>query len=167
MRIRNAIDSKSSFAESALQADYHLHRGAGRSFGEAPHILKEHAMWIKTLNARVTLDGRRALRLAGARGATLSVQAGNAWITIDGDPRDIVLQTGDCFVIDSAQPVLMLPLGQDATIDVLAPAAPAGRVRATGPLQRWRKAAALIGQALRLAFGLGRAPGTHYVAKMA
>jgi len=124
-------------------------------------------MWIKTLNARVALDGRRGLRLAAARGATLSVHRGTAWITIDGDPRDIVLQTGDCFVIDSAQPVLMFPLGPDATIDVLAPAAQPGRPPAPGPLQRWRKAATLVAHAMRLALGLGAPFGTRQASKMA
>ncbi len=124
-------------------------------------------MWIKTLNARVALDERRALRLAAARGVTLSVHRGTAWITIDGDRRDIVLEAGDCFVVDSAQPVLMLPLGAEATIDVLAPAALPGRPRALGPGQRWRKAAALLGQALRLALGLGSASGHRYAPKAA
>lgn len=81
-------------------------------------------MWIKTANARMALSAQRATRLNRACGATLRGLRGTAWVTIDGDRRDIVLEPGDSFVVDSSQPLLILPLRDAATIEVVAAAAP-------------------------------------------
>jgi Protein of unknown function (DUF2917) len=81
-------------------------------------------MWIKTANARMALTAQRATRLNRACGATLRGLRGTAWVTIDGDRRDIVLEPGDSFVVDSSQPLLILPLRDDATIEVVSAAAP-------------------------------------------
>lgn len=81
-------------------------------------------MWIKTANARMALTAQRATRLNRACGATLRGLHGTAWVTIDGDRRDIVLEPGDSFVVDSSQPLLILPLRDDATIEVVSAAAP-------------------------------------------
>jgi hypothetical protein len=81
-------------------------------------------MWIKTANARMALTARRATRLNRACGATLRGLRGTAWVTIDGDQRDILLEPGDSFVVDSSQPLLILPLHDDATIEVVAAGVP-------------------------------------------
>jgi hypothetical protein len=72
-------------------------------FHSARHILKEHAMWINASNARLGLAARRGLRLKDARGADL---------------RDIVLDPGETFVVDSNSPLIVMPLGECATVDV-------------------------------------------------
>jgi hypothetical protein len=75
-------------------------------------------MWIDTPSARLELAARDPLRLEGARGTLLRAVKGTLWITIDDDPRDIVLDAGEHFVVDSAEPLLVLPLGGHATVDV-------------------------------------------------
>ena len=75
-------------------------------------------MWINTPNARLAIGTRRVLRLKAARGATLRAVQGTLWVTIDNDLRDIVLDPGESFVVDSNCPLVVMPLGECATIDV-------------------------------------------------
>jgi hypothetical protein len=75
-------------------------------------------MWINTPNARLAIGARRGLRLKAARGATLRAVQGTLWVTIDNDRRDIVLDPGESFVVDSNQPLVVMPLGECATLDV-------------------------------------------------
>lgn len=110
-------------------------------------------MWIDTVMARLTLDTHRAVRLKRARGATLRGRCGTAWITIDGDPRDIVLEPGDRFVVDSLRTVLLLPLSGTAMVDVLEPARPARRQP--------------IGWVSRLLEALRRGPSRGYATRLA
>jgi len=81
-------------------------------------------MWINTPNARLPLAARRGLRLKDAHGARLRAVQGTLWVTIDNDLRDIVLDPGESFVVDSNQPLVVMPLGECATVDVKS-AAPA------------------------------------------
>lgn len=46
------------------------------------------------------LAPREILRLDGARGTTVRVTRGTLWLTLENDPRDVVLSTGDSFTID-------------------------------------------------------------------
>ena len=75
-------------------------------------------MWINTPNARLALAARRGLRLKDARGAKLRAVQGTLWVTIDNDLRDIVLDPGESFVVDSNSPLVVMPLGECATVDV-------------------------------------------------
>lgn len=114
-------------------------------------------MWINTSTASMTLNPLRATRLKRACGATLLGVKGIAWITIDRDRRDIVLEPGQQFVIDSDQPVMLLPLRSDATVQVIAATGPSpcARTRRTDRRGRawqiWRKWMARTG--FRLATG--------------
>ena len=82
-------------------------------------------MWINTPNARLALAARRGLRLKDARGTRLRAVQGTLWVTIDNDLRDIVLDPGESFVVDSNQPLVVMPLGACATVEVKS-ATPAG-----------------------------------------
>jgi len=75
-------------------------------------------MWINTPSARLGLAARRGLRLKDARGAKLRAVQGTLWVTIDNDLRDIVLDPGESFVVDSDAPLVVMPLGECATVDV-------------------------------------------------
>jgi len=75
-------------------------------------------MWINTPNARLAIAARRGLRLKDARGARLRAVEGTLWVTIDNDLRDIVLDPGESFVVDSNRPLVVMPLGECATVDV-------------------------------------------------
>jgi len=87
-------------------------------------------MWINTPGARLALNERRALRRGDARGTRLRAVSGSVWITIDHDPRDIVLDTGEDFVIDTRRGLVVLPLGERATIDVCSDATTPSPARA-------------------------------------
>lgn len=117
-------------------------------------------MWIDTPNARLELSARHPLRLNDARGTLLRAVQGTLWITLDDDPRDIVLDAGEQFVVDSGARLLALPLSGQATVDVQdakagrrtpAPSRPvmprrslasADALRASGLWARWRRALA-------------------------
>jgi len=75
-------------------------------------------MWINTPNARLAIAARRGLRLKDARGTRLRAVQGTLWVTIDNDLRDIVLDPGESFVVDSNKPLVVMPLGACATVDV-------------------------------------------------
>lgn len=70
----------------------------------------------------------RALRIERARGTRLVCRQGTAWVTMDGDGRDIVLAPGASFVVDSdgAVTVGALRPGQCIDVEVVRP----GRVGA-------------------------------------
>jgi len=80
-------------------------------------------MWIDTSSARLALAARRSLRLKAARGTRLRAVQGTLWVTIDHDPRDIVLGPGDSFIVDSDLPVVAMPIGACASVDIKGPAA--------------------------------------------
>lgn len=111
-------------------------------------------MWVHTVKIRLALENERIARLDQVRGATLRVRCGTAWITIDNDRRDIVLEAGDRFVIDTAQPVLLQSLGGEAVVDVLEP-------------MRGRPAHSRPGWAARLGTALRSGPGRGFLARMA
>lgn len=79
-------------------------------------------MQFDTPQAVVPLSAQLPLRLTDARGIRLRSMAGTLWVTIDGDPRDQILQTGESLVVDSTQPVLVSALGGTASVGVCAPA---------------------------------------------
>ncbi len=65
------------------------------------------------------LAPREILRLDGARGTTLCVARGTLWITLEDDPRDIVLGTGDSFTVDRGG-LTVIEAQSDATVRALA-----------------------------------------------
>jgi hypothetical protein len=107
-------------------------------------------MWIHTPNARLAIAAHRGLRLKDARGARLRAVQGTLWVTIDNDLRDIVLDPGESFVVDSDQPLVVMPLGECATVDVKSAAQPSSS-RPSGWLHAlWpRRAAGGVAQAMR------------------
>jgi hypothetical protein len=48
----------------------------------------------------VELGARETMALPDARSATLRVTRGTVWITQEGDPQDVVLRTGDTWVVE-------------------------------------------------------------------
>ena len=87
-------------------------------------------MWINTPSARLAVAAHRSLRLNAARGARLRAVQGTLWVTIDNDPRDIVLEPGESFTVESDRPLVVMPLGACATLDVKSAASPpASRAR--------------------------------------
>lgn len=75
-------------------------------------------MLLQAPHALLPLNATRPQRLAGARGLTLRARRGTLWITLDHDPRDIVLREGEQWVVDSDGPLLASPLGGAATLEL-------------------------------------------------
>lgn len=67
-------------------------------------------MLIDTRAASLPLTLHHLARLDGARNTRLTCVSGLAWITIDNDPRDIVLEPGQEHVVDSDGTVVVYPL---------------------------------------------------------
>jgi hypothetical protein len=57
-------------------------------------------------------------RLAHARATHVHSMAGTLWITIDHDPRDIVLEAGQGFTVCSDEPVTISALRGPAVLDL-------------------------------------------------
>ncbi len=100
-------------------------------------------MLIDIRHARLPLTVGQVARLEHARDSRLTALRGHAWITVDNDPRDIVLAPGESFVVDSNAGVLVVPLrvGQVLELAIDGPAARHAPVRATAtPWARLRAA---------------------------
>ena len=108
-------------------------------------------MFIKTLDSQLPLTISRLARLEGARNTRLTCVSGLAWITTDGDLRDIVLEPGQAHVVDSDAPVIVFPLRDGRPLELRIDAAPARNA----PPQRGF--AAVVGR-LRSLFVPARAP---------
>ena len=94
-------------------------------------------MWIDTNSARLLLKPQHALRLQRAEGTRLRAVQGTVWVTIDNDRRDIVLNAGESFVVDSMQAVVALPIGPQATLDVCGPAGHTRPARLRDQVRAW------------------------------
>ena len=86
-------------------------------------------MHIDTPRATLPIAAGHSARLQNARGTRLRVRSGTAWITLDNDRRDIVLEAGEAYTVDSdARRVICgLPQQQCLLMDAFSPAAQAAR----------------------------------------
>ena len=76
-------------------------------------------MFIHTCRARLPLTVGRFARLQKAQSTRLTVLRGSAWITIDNDLRDIVLEPGESFVVDTDARVLIYPLRSGQALEIV------------------------------------------------
>jgi hypothetical protein len=102
---------------------------------------QENRMLIDTRIARLPLRVGKLARLANACNTRLTCLRGQAWITVDGEARDIVLEAGEQFTIDSNRHVIVHPLRAGAPleleIDASAPRCKPGR---RGGVAGWARA---------------------------
>nr|WP_316644255.1 DUF2917 domain-containing protein [uncultured Roseateles sp.] len=75
-------------------------------------------MFITTHKVNLPVLVGCVARLQQARHTRLSVRRGEAWITLDGDPRDIVLAVGESFVLDSDAAVVVYPLRAGGSLEL-------------------------------------------------
>jgi hypothetical protein len=73
------------------------------------------------MNARADIPAfelhpRSPLRLRVSAGRHLSSVTGTAWVTIDGDLRDIILEPGDSHEFDRLAHVMVQAMGGDARL---------------------------------------------------
>lgn len=75
-------------------------------------------MLIDTRRTRLWLDRGQSTRLTEARDARLASASGTLWVTIDNDPRDIVLEAGEGFDVAGDEPLLVCALGGPAVLEL-------------------------------------------------
>lgn len=75
-------------------------------------------MSIDSHRTRVPLERGQISRLSGARDARLSSGCGTLWVTIDHDPRDIILEPGESFELRSDEQVVICALGGPAVLEL-------------------------------------------------
>jgi hypothetical protein len=61
---------------------------------------KETSMQIALTQANIALEAHHAMTLTDAAGAEVGVLAGQVWLTMDGDLRDIFLRPGEVHSIE-------------------------------------------------------------------
>lgn len=79
-------------------------------------------MTLTAAHSTLHLPRNAVGRLSHAAATRLKVVDGVAWITIDGDQRDIVLERGASFDVESDADVIVFALGGPAAVEVHAPA---------------------------------------------
>jgi hypothetical protein len=87
-------------------------------------LIQELIMLIDTARTRMLLERGQSTRLTDARQAHLASASGTLWVTIDNDPRDIVLEAGEGFDVISSEPLLICALGGPAVMDLRPVAVP-------------------------------------------
>ncbi len=88
--------------------------------------------WTRTT---VNLPRRASLGIEDGRGMRLAVTAGKVWLTQHGDPRDVVLGPGECFVIDRAGRTLVQALDEARlSLDASSGTPPSTQARMPHPL---------------------------------
>ena len=83
---------------------------------------------------RLDLQRDRIVRLTGVRGLRIDSLAGYAWVTVDGEQRDVVLSPGRSFAVTSRAPITVHAIHGPATVAVRAQAGTPVRT----PRQGWR-----------------------------
>jgi Protein of unknown function (DUF2917) len=78
--------------------------------------VKENTMDLSHLAASIEVPYGQPLRVRNGYGRRIAVLEGNVWVTQDGDPRDVVLGTGEDFLFDRTSAALVSALGGDARI---------------------------------------------------
>jgi hypothetical protein len=84
-------------------------------------------MLLTTGRAQMDLADDEVVHLSDACESRIEVLAGFAWITIDGDRQDVVLGTGESYVVDTSDTVTVSALRGSARIAVRASGRPACR----------------------------------------
>lgn len=66
--------------------------------------------------AGIAVRSGQPLRLAKGTGRHLAVLEGHVWLTLDGDPRDVVLSAGEHVFLERPEKALFSALDGDARI---------------------------------------------------
>jgi hypothetical protein len=81
-------------------------------------------MRLDTPRARLDLAKNELATLRQACRTRLDVLEGTAWVTIDNDPRDVVLTRGQSFLVESGNDVIVYAIDDGAVVDVQPPGRP-------------------------------------------
>ncbi len=73
-------------------------------------------MDIRIDSPAIEIHPRRLVRLKVGAGRHLTNVRGTAWITMDGDPQDVILEAGDSHTFSQSGRVVVQALGGDAEL---------------------------------------------------
>ena len=73
------------------------------------------------------LERRALFQVSDAAGVQMACQSGSLWITLDGDPRDILLDAGDRYTATEHRRALIYALEPSTVRLAMAPAAAPAR----------------------------------------
>ena len=79
-------------------------------------MLNTHLLNTQPLSTSLRLARGQLAHLGSLHGARLECRRGTLWITLDNDPRDIVLDAGESFSVDSHGNALVNALGGPAEL---------------------------------------------------
>ncbi len=96
-------------------------------------------MSIELTRGRLTLRKQGVALLKHSRGAGVAVRQGTAWLTIDGERRDVVLEPGESFVISSDADVVISAIAGPVEIALTAVAPTAERGVAATLARAWTR----------------------------
>ena len=75
---------------------------------------------VHQTNTEMTFTRNQIREVKTPLGVTMECLNGHVWITLDGDPRDVVLDQGQTFTVDRNQRTLVMAL-DEATVRCTAP----------------------------------------------
>ncbi|HET8747553.1 MAG TPA: DUF2917 domain-containing protein [Ramlibacter sp.] len=84
----------------------------------------------------ITLPARQLFEIADAAGVRILCTAGSLWLTLDHDPRDVILQAGDAFESEAPRRLLLYAF-ERSSFALHAPAPRDRRHRATRAPTLW------------------------------
>jgi hypothetical protein len=94
---------------------------------------------------QLALERRELLVIDDARGHRITCESGELWLTQDGDRRDIILPTGQSWLVDRPGPLVLSALAPSrATLAQTRPGQPVAQPRREGAtelltrIRRWR-----------------------------
>ncbi|MGE5338932.1 MAG: DUF2917 domain-containing protein [Gemmatimonadota bacterium] len=96
-------------------------------------------MSIEMNRGRLTLRNHGVALLKHSRGAGVAIRQGTAWLTIDGEWRDVVLQPGESFVIATDADVVISAIAGPVEIALTAVAPATNPGVATALARAWTR----------------------------
>jgi hypothetical protein len=77
---------------------------------------KDPAMQIELRSGAVTLGPNQTLRVVDGAGSTVCAVEGSVWITEENQPRDIVLEAGNCYRLQHEGIAVVNSLAGEASV---------------------------------------------------
>jgi hypothetical protein len=77
---------------------------------QEPTMLPFFASTLQASSPATPLQRRQTFQLRARRGERIECRTGQLWVTQDGDPRDVILQAGQSFILDRAGAALISAL---------------------------------------------------------
>jgi hypothetical protein len=77
---------------------------------------KENGMRLELRNGAVKLGPNQTLKVLDGAGSTVCAVEGSVWITEENQPRDIVLERGNCYRLRHRGVAILNSLGGEAAV---------------------------------------------------